>query len=255
MIVKMEKSLADLYGSKSQAARVVTEDWVEKNMFCVRCGNIFIKHFENNRPVADFFCPQCAAQYELKSKSGLSFGKKISDGAYVTMIERITGNENPDFMFMNYSLEDMSVRNFFIVPKHFFVPEIIEKRNPLSPQASRKGWIGCNILFEKIPEQGKICVIENGKARDAKAVVSDFKRSCNLAINDIKSRSWLFDTLACVNLLPEHFTLSQMYTFESILQSKHPENSHVKAKIRQQLQFLRDKGYIVFLGDGVYRKI
>lgn len=45
---KWKKSLADLYGSKSQAARVITEDWVEKNMFCAGCGNMFVKHFENS---------------------------------------------------------------------------------------------------------------------------------------------------------------------------------------------------------------
>jgi len=40
------------------------------------------------------------------------------------------------------------------------------------------------------------------------------------------------------------------------LQAKHPENHNVKAKARsvQQLQFLRDKGVIEFLGRGHYRK-
>jgi len=37
------------------------------------------------------------------------------------------------------------------------------------------------------------------------------------------------------------------------LQAKHPENHNVKAKIRQQLQYLRDKGVIEFLGRGHYR--
>jgi type II restriction enzyme len=35
------------------------------------------------------------------------------------------------------------------------------------------------------------------------------------------------------------------------LQAKHPENHNVKAKVRQQLQFLRDKGVIEFLA-GLY---
>ena len=66
----------------------------------VRCG-LQIEQFENNRPVADFFCPQCNNEFELKSKSG-GLGAKINDGAYATMIERITGNHNPDFFFMSY---------------------------------------------------------------------------------------------------------------------------------------------------------
>jgi len=39
------------------------------------------------------------------------------------------------------------------------------------------------------------------------------------------------------------------------LKLKHIENKNIEAKIRQQLQFLRDKGFIEFLGRGKYRKV
>lgn len=48
-----------------------------------------LSQFENNRPVADFYCPGCGNEYELKSKNGI-LGNKITDGAYDTMIARIT---------------------------------------------------------------------------------------------------------------------------------------------------------------------
>jgi type II restriction enzyme len=35
----------------------------------------------------------------------------------------------------------------------------------------------------------------------------------------------------------------------------HPENNNIKPKIRQQLQFLRDKWYLGFLEKGMYRVI
>lgn len=129
------------YHSNSQVARILTEDWVAQNMFCPRCGNLRIEHFENNRPVADFYYPNCNNEFELKSKNG-TIGHKINDGAYETMINRITGNDNPDFFFMSYSKREMKVKNFVFVPKHFFVPDIIEKRKPLSPDARRAGWTG-----------------------------------------------------------------------------------------------------------------
>lgn len=128
-------------------------------MYCPRCGNIHINHFENNRPVDDYFCPACESQYELKSKNG-NLGRKINDGAYGTMIERITSNDNPDFFFMSYSKTELKVKDFVFIPKHFFVPEIIEKRRPLSQAARRAGWTGCNILVEKIPEQGLYRLLE-----------------------------------------------------------------------------------------------
>ncbi|NCO31611.1 hypothetical protein GW891_02085 [bacterium] len=54
-----------------------------------------------------------------------------------------------------------SVNDFFVVPKYFFISEIIEKRKPLSITARRAGWTGSNILFSKIPNSGKIYYIEN----------------------------------------------------------------------------------------------
>lgn len=69
-------------------------------MFCPYCGNKYISHFENNRPVADFFCTSCMEEYELKSKGG-SISNKINDGAYNTMIERITSINNPNFSLCN----------------------------------------------------------------------------------------------------------------------------------------------------------
>lgn len=217
-------------------------------MYCPRCGNIHINHFENNRPVADYFCPACESQYELKSKNG-NLGRKINDGAYGTMIERITSNDNPDFFFMSYSKTELKVKDFVFIPKHFFVPEIIEKRRPLSQAARRAGWTGCNILVEKIPEQGVISIIRNGHISDMNIVINKVQISNRLEIQDIAGRSWLMDVLYCVNRLPlTMFTLADMYKYEDELKMKHPNNNNVRPKIRQQLQLLRDKGVIDFFG-------
>ncbi|MDR3209998.1 MAG: hypothetical protein LBT36_05190 [Oscillospiraceae bacterium] len=68
--------------------------------------------------------------------------------------------------------------------------------------------------------------------------------------------AWLSDVLDCINELPNlTFTLNDMYLYERRLQETHPENYNVKAKIRQQLQFLRDDNKLIFLGNGVYQKI
>lgn len=224
-------------------------------MYCPRCGCNTIIKADNNSPVKDFYCSNCKNEYELKSKSG-SFSKKIDDGAYASMIERITSNGNPDFFLLSYDKTNYVVKNFSVIPKHFFVPEIIEKRKPLSPDARRAGWIGCNILIEKIPVQGRIDIIENGICNDKQKVIKKLNRSAELYIGDVKSRGWLFDVLNCVNAIQStYFTLEDMYKFERQLSIRHPENNNVKAKIRQQLQLLRDKGFIKFSGGGSYVKI
>ena len=71
----------------------------------------------------------------------------------------------------------------------------------------------------------------------------------------IRDRGWMLDVLNCVNIIEDRdFTLEQMYSFEKMLAEKHPDNHHIKDKIRQQLQMLRDNGIIEFIGRGRYRK-
>ena len=67
-----------------------------------------VSHFENNRPVADFYCPACKEEYELKSKNGI-FINKINDGAYATMIKRIVDINNPNFFF--YELQQNRLKS------------------------------------------------------------------------------------------------------------------------------------------------
>ncbi len=246
---------AQKYVNNSQKVRVITEKWVSDNMFCPRCGHTEIMHFENNRPVADFYCPVCKSQYELKSKNGTALNI-INDGAYDTMIERIMSLDNPDFLFMSYNNTSWKVSSLFFVPKHFFTPSIIEKRKPLSPNARRAGWTGCSIKLSDIPLAGRIPIIENGIIIDKSDILRSVSVADALSISDINSRGWLLDIMCCIDLLNKTtFALSDMYLFEDILSKKHPDNHNVRAKIRQQLQILRNKGIIEFTSLGEYRRI
>ena len=52
------------------------------------------------------------------------------------------------------------------------------------------------------------------------------------------------------------FTLDEIYEAESILARIYPKNKHIKDKIRQQLQIMREQGYLKFVDNsGVYRRI
>ena len=87
---------------------------------------------------------------KLKSQKS-TFGKKVLDGAFRTMCERLVASNNPNLFLLNYDLKRLSVVSLFVVPKQFFVREIIEVRKPLAVTARRAGWIGCNILLNQIP--------------------------------------------------------------------------------------------------------
>ncbi|MCM1322477.1 MAG: hypothetical protein NC041_10380 [Bacteroides sp.] len=242
------------YHNASQIARVLTENWFAANMFCPRCGNVPIGHFENNRPVADFYCASCSSEYELKSKHG-KIDTKINDGAYAAMIKRITENNNPDLFCMRYDKQNALVSDLIFIPRYFFTPRIVEKRKPLKETARRANWVGCSILIGKLPEQAKIRIITDKNIRPVADIVDAVKKCDSIATKDITARGWLLDVLNCVNSIQtQDFSLADMYRFEKNLSALHPENNNIQPKIRQQLQFLRDKGFIAFLGNGRYKK-
>lgn len=227
-----------------------------RSAFCPSCGEKDIFQYPNNRPVADFFCSSCEEDYELKSKSG-SMGKKIVDGAYSTMIERLNSKSNPNFFMLNYDKNAQAVKNFLCVPKHFFVPKLIEMRKPLAATARRAGWIGCNILLNNIPESGKIYFVKDGVSLPQKLVLNKWKEMLFLRQeHQLSRKSWMIDILLVIEKIGKsEFTLDDIYQFETELAVLHPENHHIKDKIRQQLQILRDKNYLTFVSRGVYRLI
>lgn len=76
------------------------------------------------------------------------------------------------------------------------------------------------------------------------------KRQRNSFLEDTKeveSKGWLIDILLCIDALgKKEFELSEVYAFEEELQKKYPNNNHIRDKIRQQLQILRDRNFLMF---------
>lgn len=237
----------------TQKARYWTETWVHSQIYCPNCGNAAVERYENNRPVADFFCRTCLEDFELKSQKS-KFGKKIVDGAYRTMCERLVESKNPNLMLMRYDLKNLSVKDFCVVPKHFFVREIIEKRKPLAATARRAGWVGCNILLSQLPDSAKIFYVRNGQTVPKESVFKKWQQTLFLRNESSEGRSWLIEVMKCVELLEKtEFDLDEVYAFESRLGQIYPNNNNVKPKIRQQLQVLRNNGYLEFVSRGHYR--
>lgn len=254
MKLTFDTQVAEHYKNQSQKVRVLSEHWVDNSVFCPNCGHLDIDKYPNNQPVADFFCSNCREEYELKSKQK-SIGSRIVDGAYRTMMERLRSDVTPNLFLLSYNLSNFEVLNFLVIPKHFFVPNIIEKRRPLAPTARRAGWIGCNISLENVPSAGKIFFVKNRTIEPKEKVLSQWKKTLFLREEkEISARGWMLDVMKCVERLNRtDFNLDDIYSFEKELSKKHPDNRHVKDKIRQQLQVLRDKGYLDFISRGYYR--
>ncbi len=131
--LKFDTLLSEKYTNNSQKIRVMSEFWTFKNIFCHNCWNN-LSELENNKKVSDFLCKNCNENFEQKSSKN-KFKNKVLASEYYTFIKRLEENNKPNFFFLHYLDKVLSVNDFFVIPKYFFVLEIIEKRKPLSSTA------------------------------------------------------------------------------------------------------------------------
>jgi Zn ribbon nucleic-acid-binding protein len=254
MDVRFDLKQASGYKSQSQIARVVTEKWFVDNGYCPACNSDELWATPHNEKVVDFVCPDCAAKYQLKAKSH-HIGKSVANGAYQPKIDMIRAGTASNWFFMEYDKKDWTVESVMLVPAHFVTPEIIQKRNPLKPTARRAGWVGSNVLIGKLPIDARIYLVNESEVVPRSIVREEWKRFEFLKKQSLESKGWLSDVLAAVRSLPKEFSLADAYAFEGKLAKLHPGNKHVKPKIRQQLQILRDNGVLDFISPGKYRAI
>ncbi|MEW6714248.1 MAG: DpnI domain-containing protein [Nitrospirota bacterium] len=240
------------YKSLSQVARVLTEDWASRNLFCPSCNQPKLQTASDNTKVIDFICNDCSETYQLKSQSK-RLGDKVLDSAYKPMIDSIKGNKTPNLFLLHYNSQNYCAENLLIIPRYFLTLSCIEARKPLSQNARRAGWVGCNIVLREIPLDGKIPIIKEKKILSPETVRVNYDRFRFLAEKKFDSRGWTADVLKMVRELGKReFSLDEVYAFDEQLQKLHPDNKHIRPKIRQQLQILRDKGILEFKGVGRY---
>ena len=241
------------YKSLSQIARVLTEDWGKKNLYCVSCAQSHLDPLKDNSRVYDYACGKCKELYQLKSQRK-PLGDRFVDSAYEPMIESIRTNKAPNLLLLHYDPVDYCSANLVVVPRFFLSTSCIEARNPLSMNARRAGWVGCNIVLKQLPIDAKIPIVRDRLAIKPSEVRARYGKFKFLMEKKSDLRGWTADVLRVVRALgKKEFRLEDMYCFEEELKSLHPLNAHIRPKIRQQLQLLRDKGVIEFKGNGLYK--
>ena len=249
------KSVLETYKNNSQRARVLTENWFNSHMYCPSCLNNNVTSYPNNKEVFDFLCEKCYADYQLKA-SNKKFSARVLDGEFKTMMNAVKQNNAPNFFLLYYSNDDWYVKDLSVVPKIFITSSIIEQRKPLTANARRAGWTGCNILLKRIPDEGNIFVVRNEKIIERSMVNKTWRKMSFLNLKKPNARGWTADVLRCVeDLKKEEFTLQEIYKSKGYLEELYPNNKHVTDKIRQQLQILRDNHIIRFLSPGNYALI
>jgi type II restriction enzyme len=252
MNLHCDLTLAAAYASPSQRARVLSESWFLQNAYCLACDSAQLRKTTSNTPATDFLCPQCHHGYELKTFHSRPRNSLV-DGAYGSMMRLVTSGKAPTLCLLERT-QDWRIRSLTAIHSSFLLPNCIEQRPPLGPTARRAGWVGCNIRLDRIAADGEIGVIENSVEQPAAEVRSRFQRFLPLVGKSANQRGWTLLTLQMVRKLRKKaFTLREMYAMEEEFAKAYPDNLHIKDKIRQQLQVLRDLGILTFEKPGEYR--
>jgi type II restriction enzyme len=114
--------------------------------------------------------------------------------------------------------------------------------------------VGSNILLGQVPQSGKIYIVRSGRAEPKDAVLAQWSRTLFLRDQGQEARGWLIEVMKCIEAIGRRdFQIDEIYQFENRLSRLYPGNQNVRPKIRQQLQFLRDRGYLEFVSRGCYR--
>lgn len=253
MDLQLDASLAEAYTSNSQRARVVTEAWGTKNLYCLACDERRLAAERAGAKVIDFRCKR-GHRYQLKAKAGL-LGRTVTNSAYQPKVDAIQRGDAPNYLFLGYDRSSWTVVQLIAIPGHFLTLNAVQPRKPLSPTARRAGWVGSVILLDELPREGRIDL----KALSRDEARATFRRFDDLNKKPAETRGWLADVLRIVEQVApqpgDAFDLAQLKGYTGQLAARHPKNRHVDEKVRQQLQVLRDKGVIAFEKPGKYRRL
>lgn len=196
--------------------------------------------------------------FQLKSMKSYPHGNfpaRIIGAEYKTTMKSLMEGLFPSLILLHYERKLLEIQDALLIHRLSMTPSSIIPRNPLKDSARRKGWQGSMISLETIPQIGKIPVINNSNIIPKRTVMEKWSTVEKVIKGSLEQRGWTSDIIAIVEGFQRTFTLEDLYSFSPSLAEKHPNNKHIKDKIRQQLQILRDRGYLEFKGSGKYEKI
>jgi type II restriction enzyme len=250
----LDPSLGEGLRSQSQIARRVTQGWIARELGCLSCNSLRLSQTAENTKARDFVCGSCDEPYELKSTSG-RFTRWVLDGQFETLMDVITSGRTPNLLLMEYDRPHQRVRGLSAIRRQLLSPLAVVARPALRPPARRAGWKGCNIDLQRVPSSGRIRIVSESVALPWSDVKNAWSQVGFLVELRPETGGWIRDVLSCIDELPETFTLRDAYRFESRLARVHPENQHVRPKIRQQLQVLVKNGILARRGRGRYARL
>ena len=108
--------------------------------------------------------------------------------------------------------------------------------------------------MNRVPVEARIAIVTESSISPESDVREKFRRVKPLKEISVTQRGWTLDVLNAIRRLGKtEFTTADAYAFTRELERLHPDNRHVRDKIRQQLQVLRDLGLLLHVERGCWR--
>src|SRR2546428_13019525 len=118
MNLTLPSALGESYKSSSKIARVVTEEWGARNLYCPACDSNRVMRAPTNTQAVDFICPECRQPYQLKSSRNWN-ENRVVDAGYRAMITAIRSESIPNLFVLQHSpswlLQDILLRPYLLV--------------------------------------------------------------------------------------------------------------------------------------------
>ena len=118
---------------------------------CQICNEVSLSKCKVNEKSKDVKCEKCLAQFQIKAtkhKSSNSSSLKLLGAEYNTTLSSIKEN-NIHYLILLYSVSDNKyvINDVIFIDKENINESCIKPRKPLSANAKRAGWQGCNLEF------------------------------------------------------------------------------------------------------------
>jgi hypothetical protein len=102
--------------------------------------------------------------------------------------------------------------------------------------------------------EGRVPIVQDGEVVDRTDVRRRFQAVSRLCSASTEERDWTRLVLQAIHALGKRsFALNDLYAMQSEFEHVYPKNKHIPAKVRQQLQKLRDAGLLRFEEKGRYQ--
>ncbi len=150
-------TLNNNWKNESRIVGEASEEYVKNNIKCIRCNNINFEKCKTNEKSKDLICISCNQKYQIKAKCATQ--KQINSiinkntfktigGEYLTTLNNI--DQNIDYLIILYEKNSYKIQKILYIRNEYINQQCIIPRNPLSANAKRAGWQGCNIVFSNI---------------------------------------------------------------------------------------------------------